>query len=51
MGQVVMTAGSMLIGWLAALFGTVGAVALMGSAGALAMAGIHVVLPRACRIR
>jgi MFS family permease len=41
MGQVVMTAGSMMIGWLAALFGTVSAVALMGSAGALAMAGIH----------
>jgi len=51
MGQVVMTAGSMLIGWLAALFGSVGAVALMGSAGALAMAGIHFFLPRAWRIR
>jgi len=51
MGQVVMTAGSMLIGWLAALFGTVGAVAVMGSAGALAMAAIHVFLPRAWRIR
>jgi MFS family permease len=51
MGQVVMTAGSMAIGWLAALFGTVGAVLVMGSAGALAMAAIHVVLPRAWQIR
>ena len=51
MGQVVMTVGSMLIGSLAAMFGTTWSVALMGSAGALAMLAVHMVLPRAWRIR
>jgi len=51
MSQVVMTAGSMAIGSLAALCGTEWAVALMGAAGVLAMLGIHVALPQAWRIR
>ncbi len=51
MGQVVMTAGSMAIGWLAVLCGTQWAVALMGAAGAAAMLAVHLVLPRAWRIR
>ena len=51
MGQVVMTVGSMFIGYLAALFGTQWAVGLMSAAGALAMAAIHLTLPRAWRIR
>jgi MFS family permease len=51
MGQVVMTVGSMIIGSLAALFGTQWAVVFMGAAGALAMLAIHVVLPRAWQIR
>ena len=51
MGQVVMTVGSMLIGSLAVMFGTAWSVALMGSAGALAMLAVHIVLPRAWRIR
>ena len=46
-----MTVGSMLIGSLAAMFGTAWSVALMGSAGALAMLAVHIVLPRAWRIR
>jgi MFS family permease len=51
MGQVVMTLGSMLIGYLAALCGTQWAVVLMSAAGALAMLAIHVALPRAWQIR
>jgi hypothetical protein len=51
MGQVVMTVGSMLIGSLAAMFGTAWSVALMGSAGALAMLAVYMVLPRDWRIR
>jgi MFS family permease len=51
MSQVVMTVGSMFIGYLAALFGTQWAVGLMSAAGALAMAAIHLTLPRAWRIR
>ena len=51
MGQVVMTVGSMLIGSLAAMLGTEWSVVLMGSAGALTMLAVHMVLPRAWRIR
>ncbi|MGE5220450.1 MAG: MFS transporter [Chloroflexota bacterium] len=51
MGQVVMTAGSMMIGSLAVLCGTQWAVALMGTAGAAAMLAIHCALPGAWRIR
>lgn len=51
MGQVVMTAGSMVIGSLAVLCGTQWAVALMGTAGAAAMLAIHIALPQAWRIR
>jgi MFS family permease len=51
MSQVVMTAGSMAIGSLAALCGTEWAVVLMATAGTLAMLGIHIVLPQAWRIR
>lgn len=51
MGQVVMTAGSIGIGWLAVFCGTQWAVALMGAAGAAAMFAIHFTLPRAWRIR
>jgi MFS family permease len=51
MGQVVMTVGSMLIGVLAALWGTQWAVASMSVAGALAMLAIHIILPRTRHIR
>ena len=51
MGQVVMTAGSILIGALAALSGAPWAVALMGAAGAVAMLVVHCVLPGAWHIR
>jgi predicted MFS family arabinose efflux permease len=51
MGQVVMTVGSMLIGSLAAMFGTAWSVGVMGSAGALAMLAVHIIVPRAWRIR
>jgi MFS family permease len=51
MGQVVMTAGSMAIGSLAAVTGTEWAVMMMGAAGTLAMLGIHFALPRAWQIR
>jgi MFS family permease len=51
MGQVVMTVGSMVIGFLAALCGTQWAVVLMGAAGALAMLAIHIMVPRAWQIR
>ena len=51
MGQVVMTVGSMLIGALAALWGTQWAVASMGAAGALAILGIQIILPRTRHIR
>ena len=49
--QVVFTVGSMLIGALAAVWGTQWAVASMGIAGVLAMAGIQLVLPRTRHIR
>ena len=51
MGQVVMTVGSMVIGALAALWGTQWAVASMGAAGALAILGIQIILPRTRHIR
>jgi MFS family permease len=51
MGQVVFTVGSMLIGTLAAFFGTQWAVAVMGGAGVLAMLAIQVMLPRTRHIR
>jgi MFS family permease len=51
LGQVVMTVGSILIGSLAAFWGARWAVALMGTAGALATLAIHLLLPRAWRIR
>jgi MFS family permease len=51
MSNVVMTLGSMLIGALAALWGTQWAVALMATTGALAMIAIHVTLPQARHIR
>jgi MFS family permease len=51
MSQVVMTVGSMAIGWLAATAGTEWAVVLMSAAGVLAMLGMHVALPQAWRIR
>ena len=49
--NVVMTGGSMLLGVLATLFGTQLAVGLMGASGALMMLVIHLLLPRAWRIR
>lgn len=51
MSQVVMTAGSMAIGSLAAISGTEWAVVLMAAAGTLAMLAIHFALPQAWRIR
>lgn len=51
LGQVVMTVGSIIIGSLAAWWGTQWAVTVMGIAGALAMLAIHIVLPRAWAIR
>jgi MFS family permease len=51
LSNVVMTAGSILIGALATLAGTQWAVVLMGSAGALAMLAIHFALPKAWQIR
>jgi MFS family permease len=51
MGQVVMTVGSMLVGALAALWGTQWAVASMAAAGALAMLAIQMILPRTRHIR
>jgi MFS family permease len=51
LSNVVMTAGSMVLGALATLCGTQWAVGLMGAAGALMMLVIHLVLPRAWRIR
>jgi MFS family permease len=51
MGQVVMTLGSMLVGALAALWGTQWAVAFMGAAGALAMLAIQLTLPRTWHIK
>jgi MFS family permease len=51
MGQVVMTVGSMIIGALAALWGTQWAVAAMGAAGALAMLAIQLALPRTWHIK
>jgi MFS family permease len=51
MGQVVFTVGSMLIGALAAWWGTQWAVAVMGGAGVLAMLAIQIALPRTRHIR
>jgi MFS family permease len=51
LSNVVMTAGSILLGALATLAGTQWAVALMGGAGVLAMLCIHLTLPSAWRIR
>jgi MFS family permease len=51
MSNVVLTAGSVLIGALATLWGARWAVALMGMAGALAMLAMHLTLPRARDIR
>ncbi len=51
MSQVVLTVGSMAIGWLAVLCSTEWAVALMSAAGLLAMLGMHIALPHAWRIR
>jgi predicted MFS family arabinose efflux permease len=51
MSNFVMTLGSMLIGALATFWGAQWAMAWMGATGALAMLGIHLMLPRACRIR
>lgn len=51
MSNVVMTLGSMLIGALAALWGTPWASSTMALAGALAMVAIHLTLPGARHIR
>jgi MFS family permease len=51
MSQVVFTAGSMLIGTLAAFWGTQWAVAVMGGAGVLAMLAIQIMLPRTRHIQ
>jgi MFS family permease len=51
MSNVVMTSGSMLIGALAALWGTPWASSTMALAGALAMVAIHLTLPGARHIR
>jgi MFS family permease len=51
LSNVVMTGGSMLLGALATFFGTQSAVVLMGAGGALMMLVIHILLPRAWRIR
>ncbi len=51
MGQVVFTVGSMVIGTLAAFWGTQWAVAFMGGAGVLAMLAIQIVIPRTRHIR
>jgi MFS family permease len=51
MGQVVFTVGSMLVGALAAFWGTQWAVAVMGGAGVLAMVAIQLALPRTRHIR
>jgi MFS family permease len=51
MSQVVFTVGSMLIGALAAFWGTQWAVAFMGGAGIVAMLAIQVILPRTRHIR
>jgi MFS family permease len=51
LSNVVMTAGSILIGALATLAGTQWAVILMGVAGTLAILAIHLTVPSAWRIR
>jgi MFS family permease len=51
MGQVVFTIGSMIVGALAAIWGTQWAVAVMGAAGVLSMVAIQLLLPRTWRIR
>ena len=50
LSNVVMTAGSMLVGALATFGGTQWAVGLMSSAGVLAVLAVHLSLPRAWRI-
>jgi MFS family permease len=49
--QVIMTAGSMIIGSLAALCGANWAVVLMASTGVAAVLAVHFTLPRAWKIR
>jgi MFS family permease len=51
MSQVVMTLGSMIIGAMAAWWGTQWAVAFMGTAGALSMLVIQLILPRTWHIK
>ncbi len=51
LSNVVMTAGSILVGALATLAGTQWAVALMGGMGVVAMLAIHFALPKAWQIR
>jgi MFS family permease len=51
MNQVVMTAGSMLLGALSSLLGARWATASMGAVGTLAMIAVYMALPRARLIR
>ena len=51
LSNVVMTAGSMAVGALAALLGTQWSVGLMGATGVLAVLATHCAIPRAWRIR
>ena len=51
MSQVVMTAGSMLVGALSSTLGARWAVGLTGAAGALSMLALHTLMPRARHIR
>jgi hypothetical protein len=51
MSQMLSTAGSMLIGLLASVLGTRGAVAAMGTAGALGIATLVWLMPRARQIK
>jgi MFS family permease len=51
MSQVVFTVGSMIIGALAAFWGTQWAVAFMGAAGVLSMLAIQILLPQTRHIR
>jgi len=51
MSQVIMTAGSMLVGVLSSAVGAAWAVASMGIVGALTMVAIYIALPRAWLIR
>jgi len=51
MSQVVMTAGSMLVGALSSTLGARWAVGLTGAAGTLSMLAVHMLMPRARHIR